>query len=107
MSVLENVTVDGRAHLRDKFLPEGVTAVRVSSFRDALQAVSLVREFPVLIIKENGSAVLMSSGGSGQIWVCTNEEPNDAQMALIDKTRSVFASLGAPIILSDRLFELS
>ena len=64
------VRLDGRAHLRDRHYPETVTVVRVDGPLNALINKAIeARPTPVALVAVDASALVLTAGGSGVIWV--------------------------------------
>lgn len=97
-----NMTVDVRAARYDSGRPRLVTTFLCSSLTHAWSMVDAASERPVAIVKEDGSALITSAGGSGHIWVI-GESVNGKQQAMVDRLREILISLGGAAVYSDPL----
>ena len=99
-----NVSLDRRASLRGRNAPERTRLFRVESFQQSLEDAS--RNAPSAIVKEDGSILLMDSGGSGDVWVCTSGIPSDRQEASIELVREALYQMGACLVATSVLPDL-
>ena len=96
------ISVDRRAKQRGKRAPAFTDVRWIESFNVALSHANVIE--PVAIIKENGSCLLFSSGGSGIVWVCSADgQPSEAQQEMVDVIVTHLMYLGAVIQGSDTL----
>lgn len=85
--------VDGRASKRDVGTPRMVRLYRCPSFNEALPLAMTAEEIPVAIVKPDGTAFILTAGGSGHIWVC-GDVLNVKQQVTVDRLRDVMISIG-------------
>lgn len=91
-----NVVVARHAELRDRRKPSVSDFRWIESYAVALRALADVARYPAALIREDGRILLLSAGGSGLVWVCTNDgEIKDVQRVAFDRLLFVFNQLGA------------
>lgn len=103
---MPNVKVDSRAHLRDKRAPKRMSVHRAPSSSVAFDVVNVSDYCPVAIVKEDGSAVVMSCGGSGKIWVCAEGEMSDAQKETVGRLMLALSAMSPTVIQGEDLFPI-
>jgi hypothetical protein len=94
-----NVTVDGRARLRGKQQAENCRAFRVDSYEQALMAMRFAT--PSVIVKQDASLVVCDSGGSGQIWVCAENNLTTRQLEALEKIQGFYLQLGVSVVFDE------
>lgn len=102
VSDMPNTVIDRRADKYDNHKPGFVSTYLCKTLNRAWMMLDKSDIRPVAIVKEDGSILITSAGGSGHIWVI-GESVNGKQHVIVDRLREILISLGGAAVYSDSL----
>lgn len=95
-----NIVIDKRASKYDNHPPGFVRSQLCETIEKAWMLLDSSSVRPVAIVKQDGSVLITSAGGSGQIWVI-GESANGKQQAMVDLLSELLIRLGGIAVHSD------